>query len=512
VRRYETFELTFQGEPPNGSNVDVDLAATFEQAGIRTEVRGFHAGDGRYIVRYLPLDDSPCRYEVRGLFEMHGEVDCGTASSDAHGPVRAVGTRFVHADGTRFLAFGTTVYALLHQKPALIERTMATLHTAPFNKVRLCIFPKSFDYNQNEPSRFAFERIDGAFDFDRPVYVFWDELETRIRELDRLGIQADLILFHPYDRWGFAKMDRPQCHVYLDYLTRRLSALPNVWWSLANEYDLLDGFAPEWWVGFARSIRASDPVGHPLSNHNFLRFWDFSNPDASHCSLQSSDTHETQNLLRRFGKPVVFDEMGYEGNIPHPWGNLSAFELVDRFWKAFVNGGHATHGETFLDADEILWWSKGGELKGESPARIGFLKSLLESLPGSLEPVPSGLADADDPFEFIRKELENPDSVLFGNPVFQHLLTITEEEMRRMLRFFRVTYGRIGDQVRLRYFGRECTALGTLDLPSDATYTIDVVDAWNMTRRTVRTDASGMVEIELPGREGTALLAIRNEA
>jgi len=25
---------------------------------------------------------------------------------------------------------------------------------------------------------------------------------------------------------------------YLDYLLRRLSAMPEIWWSLANEYDL----------------------------------------------------------------------------------------------------------------------------------------------------------------------------------------------------------------------------------------------------------------------------------
>ena len=45
-----------------------------------------------------------------------------------------------------------------------------------------------------------------------------------------------------------------------------------------------------------------------------------------------------------------------------------------------------THGETYLDADAAmdentmptLWWSHGGTLKGTSPARIMFLKKLVE--------------------------------------------------------------------------------------------------------------------------------------
>jgi hypothetical protein len=50
-----------------------------------------------------------------------------------------------------------------------------------------------------------------------------------------LGIQADLILFHPYDHWGFAAMTQKECEDTLSYAARRLSAFPNLCWSLANE-------------------------------------------------------------------------------------------------------------------------------------------------------------------------------------------------------------------------------------------------------------------------------------
>lgn len=55
--------------------------------------------------------------------------------------------------------------------------------------------------------------------------------------MDR-GIQADLILFHPYDRWGYAAMGKEMNEKYVSYIMARLSAFQNVWWSLANEWDV----------------------------------------------------------------------------------------------------------------------------------------------------------------------------------------------------------------------------------------------------------------------------------
>ncbi len=509
MQQYETFELRLAGGP-SGS----DVRATFDLDGRRTETKGFRAGDGAWVVRYLPLAAGTCHYAVSGAVEAEGTVACAAAAPGRHGPVRAVGTHFAYDDGTLFRPFGTTVYALIHQDEALIDRTLATLAAAPFNKVRMCVFPKSFVYNANEPPFFAFARdAGGAFDFDRPDPMFWDALERRIRQLDALGFECDLILFHPYDRWGFAHMTQDQALAYVDHLTRRLSAFPNVWWSLANEYDLLDDFTNARWAAIEEALAAGDPVGHLLSNHNFVRYWDFADPHATHACLQSADMESAPALMRRFGKPVVFDEFGYEGNIPHSWGNLSAFAQVDRFWKACVLGAYATHGETFADPDDVLWWAKGGVLKGESPARIAFLRSLIDSLPGLLEPMPAFLADEEDPRAAVQATLDRGESAP-GVPdaaFLRHLLTMSDDEIAKLARFFRTLCGHVGNRAYLRYFSRECTAVGTLDLPEDGNYSVEVIDVWAMTRSTVRTDARGRVEIPLPGREGFALLALRND-
>ena len=173
------------------------------------------------------------------------------------------------------------------------------MKTAPFNKVRFCAFPKHYDYNHNDPEHFAFEKTDGKWDVHRPCFAYWDALEERIRELDGLGIQGDLILFHPYDCWGFAELDEEECMVYLDYLLRRLSAYPNLWWSLANEYDLMEHFELQWWYDFAKFIAENDPYHHLLSNHNCIPYWDFAEEHTTHCCIQDTCVKQVPNLQKK---------------------------------------------------------------------------------------------------------------------------------------------------------------------------------------------------------------------
>ncbi len=89
------------------------------------------------------------------------------------------------------------------------EKTLKTLKNAPFNKIRMCIFTKHYTYNFNEPIEHVYEgKINEEFDFKRFNINFFNLLEKRIIELDNLGIEADIILFHQYDRWGFSKMTK----------------------------------------------------------------------------------------------------------------------------------------------------------------------------------------------------------------------------------------------------------------------------------------------------------------
>ena len=121
----------------------------------------------------------------------------------------------------------------------------------PFNKVRHCVFPKHYDYNHNEPQLYPFEKKeDGSWDVHHPCFAYWDHLEGIIRRLESMGIESDLILFHGYDRWGFAFLTMEETKVYLDYLACAVFAVQVLVYLveyLANEYDIMTNYPMEDW-------------------------------------------------------------------------------------------------------------------------------------------------------------------------------------------------------------------------------------------------------------------------
>lgn len=482
---YRTAEVTFSGPGHGNPLVEVELAAqvTAPTGSARGDhlVSGFYDGDGTYRVRFLP--DAPGRYvlttvsNARSLNGIELAVEVAPAREGDHGPVRVQGFGFRHADGTRFLPLGTTCYAWTHQGDALEEQTLASLAGAPWSKLRMCVFPKSMPYNENEPERYPYEFTDTdgpavgemrdgrRYDKQRYNPDYFHHLEQRIEQLAELGIDADLILFHPYDRWGYATLGREADLHYLRYVVARLAAFPNVWWSMANEYDLM-AKSDEDWHRLGRLVRDLDPYGHPRSIHQCVTFFDHTADWITHASVQKTDNYKTAENTDawrlQWGKPVVIDEMSYEGNLPYGWGNITGEELVRRHWEAACRGGWGGHGETFLDPDDIIWWAKGGPLKGTSPSRLGFLRDVLADAPGDLEPRPAG--------DFV--------------------------------------CGAAGDDYLLFYTSFMQPAQAQLRLPPGE-WELEILDTWAMTVQSVAGLHEGTAAIDLPGRQYIAIRARR---
>lgn len=466
-------EVVLDGPRHGNPFVDVELAATVTGPSGAVVVTGFYDGDGRHVLRFLPDAEGTwtfaTRSNARSLDGVTGSVEVARAPEGARGPVRAEGFGFRYADGGRHVSVGTTAYVWTHQPPELEAATLATLAEAPFTKMRMCVFPKSYLFNSNEPAVHAFERNDdGSFDTRRFVPEFFRHLEEKVADLDTLGIEADLILFHPYDRWGYADLGPAADDRYLRYLVARLSALPNVWWSLANEYDLLGTKTIDDWDRFAAVIGGHDPVRHLMGIHNCMEFFDNSRDWVTHASMQRVDVYRTAEEVdtwrRRWGKPVVVDECAYEGDIELGWGNITAEEMTRRFWEAAVRGGWCGHGETYWAEDEVLWWSKGGVLKGGSPARIAFLRRVLEEAPGDLEP---GASDWDVPTAVV------------------------------------------GEDYRLTYFSFMQPRYRTLRLPRDTRWRGEVLDTWHMTVTPIDGVLEDGARVDLPARPFAALRLTR---
>jgi hypothetical protein len=390
---WECFEVSLEGPSDGNPFTEVELAATFTLDHRQVHVDGFYDGDGRYYLRFMPDTQGLWRYRTASnrpaLDNREGQFEAVAALAGSHGPVGVCDTyHFAHADGTPIFPFGTTCYAWIHQSEQLQQETLATLKDAPFNKLRMLVFPKSYEYNHNEPPFYPFVRdASGKNDLTRFNPAFFTHLERRIADLRAIGVQADLILFHPYDRWGYASMPAEADDRYLRYMMARLSAYPNIWWSLANEYDLMKSKTVQDFDRFFRIVERYDPYGHLRSVHYSHTMYDYSRPWVTHASLQTTDFAAAPGFRAAWRKPVCYDEVQYEGNLNSRWGNLSGDEMARRFWLGVINGCYVTHGETYLIGADLdpnstptLWWSHGGTLHGTSPKQIAFLRKLVEEV------------------------------------------------------------------------------------------------------------------------------------
>ncbi|MFG2961335.1 DUF5605 domain-containing protein [Streptomyces sp. NPDC048291] len=470
--RWRTFELELHGPEHGNPFTDVMLRAEFRCGDRALTAHGFYDGGGIHRIRFMPDEEGTWTFRTtsnaRSLDALTGTFQCGPAGSHDHGPVRVHAQfHFRHADGTRHLPVGTTAYAWTHQGDEREEQTLRSLERSPFNKVRMCVFPKSFVYNTDEPPRYPFEGSpESGWDFSRPDPAYFRHFEERIVQLGELGIEADVILFHPYDRWGFSDMGPAADDRYLRYVVSRFAALPNVWWSLANEYDLLWAKDTEHWHRSAAVIRAHDPHDHLISVHNWVELWDNDADWVTHCSIQQT-TEATATWRSRWGKPVVVDELGYEGDIEWAWGNLAPQEMIRRCWEGVVRGGYVTHGECRLSGDDVLWWSHGGVLKGESSARMEFMRRILEELPGDAP----GIAPLSSSSDF---------------PV-----------------------GGVEGRYALAYFGSNQPRRRPFSLRPGVRYRADVIDTWNMTVTELPGTYEGDFTLPLPG---SSYIAVRLRA
>ncbi|GBF74943.1 DUF5060 domain-containing protein [Paenibacillus sp. 598K] len=481
VERWGRFEYRMEGPALGNPFKDVQLSGHFRHHHRVIEVNGFYDGDGQYAIRFMPDTTGEWSFETRSnapeLDSHRGVLHCSAPAEDNHGPVRVDRTyHFAYADGKPFYPVGTTSYAWIHQDEALQQLTLSSLANAPFNKIRMCIFPKHYDYNLHEPQSFAFEgSLAEGWEWERFNPVFWRHLERRLDDLLALGIEADVILFHPYDRWGFAAMSAQTDDFYLTYAIARLASFRNIWWSMANEYDLMQEKRMSDWDRYFQIVQQSDPYQHLRSIHNWhhpeihyrsnLHWYDHGKPWVTHASIQHADLKFVTEWRTLYRKPIVVDECRYEGNLNHGWGNITAERMVECFWEGMAQGGYATHGETFVHPDDIIWWSHGGELHGESAERIAFLRSLMEEGP----------------------QLDT------SAANFQ----------------WDTCAGSADESYYLVYFGSSRPAFRVLPLPAGSEYRIERIDTWRMTITPLPGVYTGSSRIELPAEPYQALRITR---
>lgn len=408
VERWGRFELAMKAKT-SSNPFDVELTATFSGPDTTMTVSGFYAGNGVFKVRFMPKTVGKWTYvthsSLEALDSQQGSFECVSPSAGNHGPVVVDGRyAFKYADGTRYYPIGTTAYDWMHVSADMQKLTVKSLSEARFNKIRMLLFVQNFDPGYPEPELFPFEIKSIKKDKSgRPIYewdytrfnpAYFDNVEKCIDMLAEIGVEADLILFHPYDdgRWNFDRMPQDVNLRYLRYVAARVSSFRNVWWSLANEYDFFRHWQPEVWDELTCEIVKHDPYSHLCSIHShtakYYKYWE---PEYTHASVQDQapveDFGRAATVRNIYKKPVIFDEVCYEGNMDNRWGSLSGQEMLYRMWQGTVAGTYVGHGECYMDSP--IDYSRdflaiGGTFQGEAWKRIGFMRDILDAMPNPL--------------------------------------------------------------------------------------------------------------------------------
>lgn len=457
IEQWAIYEIALNGPSTGNPFMDVDLSAVFKNREESIKVPGFYDGNGLYRIRFSPPSQGNWTYQTESnvdeLSDNQGSFICVSPEGNNHGPVRVVNTHYLqYADGTPYYAVGTTAYQWTSVKQSVQEKTLETLANAPFNKIRMCVFPKSYIYgNKSEPWMYPFKREGEQNDFSQPNVEFFQNFDRRVAQLMDLGIQADVILFHPYDAWGYAEMGKEMNEKYVRYMIARLSAFRNVWWSLANEWDEPKIKEAIDWEGIGTLLQEEDPHQRFRGIHNWYNsedhFYDHTKPWITHVSTQTAQFYNAQKWRKQYNKPVLFDEMRYEGDVPSGWGNLNGREMASYFWMAGLSGVYGTHGDTFVnsadDSTEVRWWAKGGTLAGESPERIKYFRSVMEEAP-VVEMTPE-IRDNGDP-----KKLST-NLHIFSKPGAYYLAYVADPDQTI-----------------------------EIELSGEADYKMEIIDTWNM--------------------------------
>ena len=188
VARWDFLEFSFAGPSAGNPFLDVSLTATFRQMNRTLTVEGFYDGGGTYKVRFMPdalgewswttTSNAPSLHAQTGVFRVRR-----AASRQSRSRLRARRLSLRLCRWHAYVECGTTCYAWAFQSEATQRQTIETLSASPFNKLRMCLFPKWYQHNRKEPPLYPFPRNGEANDYSTFNVAYFQHFDRLILEL-----------------------------------------------------------------------------------------------------------------------------------------------------------------------------------------------------------------------------------------------------------------------------------------------------------------------------------------
>ncbi|HLE21079.1 MAG TPA: DUF4038 domain-containing protein [Vicinamibacteria bacterium] len=354
VKRYGQYEVVLRTTNPRSSPyTDVALSATFSGPTQTITVRGFWDGGELYKIRMLPTQAGTWHWSTTSNDpELHGRggsLEC--VESSEKGYVRISRER-PHsfewaADGGPFFLMGDTLWHMYYNlrfSDGSFQSVIDDRARQHFNYAHGVVHDALANeggsiYSRQNPDLEIFD-----VDTLNPAYFHW--LDEKIDYMNAKGMIAGLFF-----SWGdghYQEYQRSdQYERFMRYMVARYGS-KNVVWIIVGEFE--EGGEPlDRWRDYMRTVQESDPYGHPISLHTTSTTNAFGNdPQLSFIGQQLFGSPEElrQRVAdsRRFGKPVVNLEYGYEGDPRHHGNNQPPDDVRRDHYALALAGGHGVYG------------------------------------------------------------------------------------------------------------------------------------------------------------------------
>jgi hypothetical protein len=381
VPRYSVFEISEINNCSYRNPFDfeeIEYRVTFISPSKKIyKVLGFFGGtkesNQQWKARIAPNELGFWQYKAQfsdGAHASEGEFE--VIPSVMHGPVvhdPIHPYKFMHHDGSPIFILGNTTYNILGAEESNWETVLLNqlklCAEVGFNKVRFS--PYSEQRYKNNPVGWNahpwFVRADGAIDYTRFNVTHWRKIERMVQKFGLQNVICDFIfVMHELSiDDGLGEPFSRQRIQYYKYAVARLHGFWNIAWDLENEANethttgnryLWQNYDRNWYDKFGKLVASLDPYlqnekpgfGRMLAVHDNNTPPDFS--WANHSKLQWKTTvpqgllfridplintsyreFEYEIKLFREGKPVIYEEYGYEGEQVLEYINLNEVGL-----------------------------------------------------------------------------------------------------------------------------------------------------------------------------------------
>ncbi|MBA2479260.1 MAG: DUF5060 domain-containing protein [Planctomycetes bacterium] len=370
---------------------DAMMRAEFmSPAGVRIAVDGFFAGEGRWLVRFVPRERGAWTYTAElsgpGVSELTaGSFTCTEPVSDGflrlspRNPFRMEydsGRPFyplgVQTGGTiRGVDFdgppGSGEYRTVDVEEwceafrGAVNLVRVQLGTGTTAGCAVDLIP-----DRTQPDRYGLENaeaLDRMYELHRrcgfsEMAILFQDMSAFTRDEHAFGAVRDVIDFKSLQAPNLALQER-----YIRYVVARFACYVDIW-EIFNE----DSFAPDDYLQHLYDvIREADPYDHPITTN-------FSRPAAAYCDLivphqyVVTPDREVEALLatqigalKSYGKVVQYSEFGNKGSL----SNVDPVKWRLAVWTSFMNEAG------------MLFWSMSGRQTVPKPGSQGNSNAYL---------------------------------------------------------------------------------------------------------------------------------------